>query len=196
MTLQPPAARSQYTVSDVASQRDVCSVAKFWQLENPSQGHHFPHARQTFGLSHCKDIQPPQLCCKKIRLTDLHGMEGIQEEELTSALLKALRDSSTERTPASFSAGTWSCTLKAAENPMSSIRAAADVVPASAAPLPVMPDRSLALILLTCHDADPSHPLCSHRPLKPPEGRLAKSEGCPAPEGWEGEPFDKPCAGC
>ncbi len=46
-------------------------------------------------------------------------------------LLKAFRDVSTVRTSASFRDGTWSCTLKAAENPMSSIRAGADVVPAS-----------------------------------------------------------------
>lgn len=54
-----------------------------------------------------------------------------KQEWLTSVALKAFNDDRTVRMSASFSAGTCSCTLKAEENPMSSMIAGADVVPAS-----------------------------------------------------------------
>ena len=75
------------------------------------------------------------------------SIEEEKGQKLTSALLKAFTDVRTVRTSASFSAGTWSCTLKAAEKPMSSISAAAEVVPATGTLTLFVLDGGLPLML-------------------------------------------------
>ena len=86
---------------------------------------------------------------EKLRDVQALGGERERRRELTSLLLKAFSDVSTVRTSASFREGTCSCTLKAAEKPMSSIRAGADVVPASNMSSVRLSDGSLTYTTLT-----------------------------------------------